>query len=265
MADSLVTTAFDAGTGVARLTFNRPKALNAINVPLAEAFLAAVREIRDLSGVRCIVLTGAGRAFMAGGDVSRMAGTSEQAGAAISAILDAVNPAVLLLRGMDAPVIAAVRGVAAGAGANLALACDIVLAARSAKFVQAFGKVGLIPDSGGTWLLPRLVGIARARALVMLAEPVTAETAESWGMIWRAVPDETLMAEAEATVAKLVALSPQALALSKQALAASPGNGLAQQLALEAQLQGEAGRSEDYREGVEAFLEKRAPRFGKRP
>ena len=149
MADSLVTTAFDAGTGVARLTFNRPKALNAINVPLAEAFLAAVREIRDLSGVRCIVLTGAGRAFMAGGDVSSMAGTSEQAGAAISAILDAVNPAILLLRSMDAPVIAAVRGVAAGAGLSLTLMADLVIADEEAKFLVAYNGIGAVPDCGG--------------------------------------------------------------------------------------------------------------------
>ena len=214
---------------------------------------------------KAVLLTGSGRGFCAGQDLGDRDPRKLDDIDLGKTVRNLWAPLVRQIRALEMPVVCAVNGVAAGAGANLALACDIVLAARSAKFVQAFGKVGLIPDSGGTWLLPRLVGIARARALVMLAEPVTAETAESWGMIWRAVPDETLMAEAEATVAKLVALSPQALALSKQALAASPGNGLAQQLALEAQLQGEAGRSEDYREGVEAFLEKRAPRFGKRP
>lgn len=252
--------------GWRRIVLNRPERLNAFNAEQHRLLLAALEEAERDRDCRALLLTGAGRAFCSGQDLSERRRKAGDPPFDLRAGLErGYNRLVSTIAALPLPVVCAVNGVAAGAGANLALACDIVVAARSAKFVQAFGKVGLIPDSGGTWLLPRLVGAARARALVMLAEPVTAETAESWGMIWRAVPDETLMAEAEATVAKLVALSPQALALSKQALAASAGNGLALQLALEAQLQGEAGRSEDYREGVEAFLEKRAPKFGKRP
>ncbi|WP_286803805.1 enoyl-CoA hydratase/isomerase family protein, partial [Marinobacter sp. UBA2498] len=162
MTDTLVTTSFDAGTGVARLTFNRPEALNAINVPLAEAFLAAVEHINSLSGVRCIVLAGTGRAFMAGGDVSSMVGTSEQAGKAIGAILDAVNPAILLLRSMDAPVIAAVRGVAAGAGLSLTLMADLVIAEEDSKFLVAYNGIGAVPDCGGSWALAHKLGAGRA-------------------------------------------------------------------------------------------------------
>lgn len=168
------------------------------------------------------------------------------------------------IRGLPKPVICAVNGVAAGAGANLALACDIVLAARSAKFIQAFAKIGLIPDSGGTFFLPRLAGEARARAIAMLAEPVTAAQAESWGMIWKAVDDEALLAEARSLTEHLACQPTQGLALIKHALNASAGNSLDAQLDLERDLQRRAGQSPDYAEGVRAFMEKHAPRFAGR-
>jgi 2-(1,2-epoxy-1,2-dihydrophenyl)acetyl-CoA isomerase len=174
------------------------------------------------------------------------------------------NPLVRKLRAVQMPVICAVNGVAAGAGANIALACDIVLASRSAKFIQAFAKLGLVPDSGGTWFLPRLVGPARARALALLAEPVTAEQAEAWGMIWKAVDDTSLMNEAHRLAAHFATQPTAGLALIKQALDASETNDLDRQLDLERDLQGKAGRTPDYLEGVTAFFEKRQPKFSGR-
>jgi 2-(1,2-epoxy-1,2-dihydrophenyl)acetyl-CoA isomerase len=171
------------------------------------------------------------------------------------------NPLVRQLRKLPMPVICAVNGVAAGPGANIALACDIVIAARSAKFVQAFAKLGLVPDSGGSWFLPRLVGSARARALALLAEPVPAAQAEAWGMIWKAVDDAELMPEAHRLAAHFATQPTAGLALMKQALDASETNSLAAQLDLERDLQGQAGRTPDYTEGVTAFFEKRPPRF----
>jgi 2-(1,2-epoxy-1,2-dihydrophenyl)acetyl-CoA isomerase len=166
---------------------------------------------------------------------------------------------------MNKPVVCAVNGTAAGAGANIAFACDIVLAARSAKFIQSFAKIGLVPDSGGTWLLPRLIGEARAKALAMLAEPVGAEIAESWGLIWRAVDDDKLKAEAESLTAHLASQPTQGLAMIKQALAKSATNSLDAQLDLERDLQRQAGATPDYAEGVNAFIAKRAPKFTGRP
>jgi 2-(1,2-epoxy-1,2-dihydrophenyl)acetyl-CoA isomerase len=171
------------------------------------------------------------------------------------------NPLVRKIRSLQMPVICAVNGVAAGAGANIALACDIVLAARSAKFIQAFAKLGLVPDSGGTWFLPRLVGTARARALALLAEPVSAEQAEAWGMIWKAVDDAALTDEAHRLAAHFAVQPTVGLGLIKQALDASEMNDLNRQLDLERDLQGRAGRTPDYLEGVTAFFEKRQPKF----
>ena len=169
------------------------------------------------------------------------------------------------MRGLDMPIVCAVNGVAAGAGANLALACDIVLAAKSANFIQAFSRIGLIPDCGGTWFLPRLVGAARARALAILAEPLPAERAAEWGLIWRAVDDDKLMSEAQTLTARLAAGPTAGYALAKRALDAAEGNTLDQQLDLERDLQDEAGHTPDYAEGVRAFAEKRPPVFtGKR-
>lgn len=253
----------ETADGVARLTLNRPDKLNVFNEAMHEALAAALAAAEADPACRCVLLTGAGRAFCAGQDLGDRVMGEGDVPPDLGDTLDRLyNPLIRRLRALPVPVVCAVNGVAAGAGANIALACDIVLAARSARFIQAFARIGLIPDSGGTWLLPRLVGGARARALAMLAEPVTAEQAEVWGMIWRAVEDGALMAEAT-TLARHLATQPTAaLALIKQALDASATSPLDRQLDLERDLQREAGRSADYAEGVRAFIAKRAPRFG---
>ncbi len=261
MADSLVTTAFDAGTGVARLTFNRPKALNAINVPLAEAFLAAVREIRDLSGVRCVILTGSGRAFMAGGDVSSMAGTSEQAGAAISAILDAVNPAILLLRSMDAPVIAAVRGVAAGAGLSLTLMADLVIADEEAKFLVAYNGIGAVPDCGGSWALAHKLGAGRAAELMLLGRTLGAAEARDWGIVNEVVPDSEFDNRLNWMIEKVAQGPTRAYGAFRKLIDQANGGRLADHLEAERAAFLEMTRTEDFAEGVSAFLGKRQSEF----
>ena len=211
------------------------------------------------------MLTGAGRAFCAGQDLGdrdpRKAKEAPDLGRTIETFY---NPLVRLIRSLEKPIVCAVNGVAAGAGANIALACDIVLAAKSAKFIQAFSKIGLIPDSGGTWSLPRLLGEARAKGLALTAEPLSAETAAAWGMIWRAVEDDQLMAEAEALGKRLAAGPTFGLGLTKRAIQAAAANTLDQQLDLERDLQREAGRSADYAEGVAAFLDKRPAEFSGR-
>jgi 2-(1,2-epoxy-1,2-dihydrophenyl)acetyl-CoA isomerase len=241
------------------VTLNRPERLNALTVEMAEALMAALAEAEADKSCRAMLLTGAGRGFCAGQDLTAIvdAGAGE-----ISDLLDHYNPLISRLRTLPLPVVCAVNGVAAGAGANLALACDIVVAAHSASFVQAFAKIGLIPDCGGTWFLPRLVGSARARALSMLAEPLPAETAAEWGMIWRAVPDDRLMEQAHVLTARLAAGPTAALALIKQALEESAVNDLDRQLDLERDLQAEAAATPDHAAGLRAFLEKRAPAFG---
>jgi 2-(1,2-epoxy-1,2-dihydrophenyl)acetyl-CoA isomerase len=247
--------------GIARLTFNRPDKLNAftraMHVELREALTAAGSD----QDCRVVVLTGAGRAFSAGQD---LADTGAAGGAAMDAgkmLEEAYNPLITLITTLEKPVIAAVNGIAAGAAANIAFACDLVYAARSASFLQAFARIGLIPDAGGTWVLPRLVGPVRARGLAMLAEPLTAEKAEAWGLIWKCVDDDKLAAEVAAVAGRLATAATYGLALAKRALAASSTNTLAQQLDLERDLQRLAGASPDAREGITAFLEKRAPRY----
>jgi 2-(1,2-epoxy-1,2-dihydrophenyl)acetyl-CoA isomerase len=245
--------------GWTELTLNRPERLNAFNEDLHGALAAALDAAADES-CRAVLLTGAGRGFCAGQDLGDRAGAKgpPDLGATIEAFY---NPLVRRLRALKKPVVCAVNGVAAGAGANIALACDIVLAARSAKFIQAFAKIGLVPDSGGTFFLPRLIGDARARALALLAEPITAEQAAAWGMIWKAVDDAALMDEARALTAHLAAQPTQGLALIKAAFNASATNTLDAQLDLERDLQRQAGRTPDYREGVNAFVEKRPAHF----
>ena len=247
--------------GVTRLTLNRPDKLNAFT----RAMHAELREALTAAGTdpecRVVVLTGAGRAFSAGQD---LADTGAAAGAPMDAgkMLDeAYNPLIKQISTLEKPVIAAVNGIAAGAAANIAFACDLVYAARSASFLQAFARIGLVPDAGGTWVLPRLVGQARARGLAMLAEPLPAEKAEAWGLIWKCVDDDKFEAEVSAVAGKLAMAATYGLALTKQALAASSTNTLAQQLDLERDLQRLAGASPDAREGITAFLEKRAPKY----
>jgi 2-(1,2-epoxy-1,2-dihydrophenyl)acetyl-CoA isomerase len=207
------------------------------------------------------VLTGAGRAFSAGQDLADTGAASGSRMDAGTMLEEAYNPLIELITTLEKPVIAAVNGVAAGAAANIALACDLVFAARSATFLQAFARIGLIPDAGGTWVLPRLVGPARARGLAMLAEPLSAPQAEAWGLIWRCVDDDKLEAEVSAVAAKLATAATYGLGLTKQAIAASSTNTLAQQLDLERDLQRLAGASPDAKEGITAFLEKRAANY----
>lgn len=248
--------------GVAELALNRPDSLNSFNVEMHGELAEALGTIEADTSVRCLLLTGRGRGFCAGQDLSDR---SVQPGAEAPdlgvSLEDRYNPLIRRLKALEMPVVCAVNGVAAGAGANIALAADIVLASNKAKFIQAFAKIGLVPDSGGTWILPRLIGEARAAALSMLAEPLSAEQAANWGLIWKCVEDAALMDEARALCANLATQPTKGLALIKKALAASATNTLDAQLDLERDLQREAGRSHDYKEGVSAFLEKRAPNF----
>lgn len=248
--------------GVATLALNRPKSLNSFNGQLHAEVREALDQVGQQPGVRCLLITGRGRAFCAGQDLSDPAVLPGDPEIDLGATLERYyNPLIRSLRTLPLPVVCAVNGIAAGAGANLALACDIVVAARSASFIQAFCKIGLVPDSGGTWLLPRLVGQARAAGLAMLGDKLTAEQAAEWGLIWKVVDDDLLEREAVALAKHLASQPTQALAYIKQALAASWGNALDEQLALERNLQRSAGRTDDYREGVAAFMEKRSPVF----
>lgn len=252
----------DFVNGVTRLTLNRPDRLNAFNTAQHEALRSALEAARDDAGCRAVLLTGAGRGFCAGQDLSDRDPTKMTERPDLGATLERYyNPLIRLIRGMEKPVVCAVNGVAAGAGANLALACDIVLAARSAKFIQAFCKIGLVPDSGGTWSLPHLVGEARAKGLALTGEPLSAEKAADWGLIWKTVDDEALMPEAIALAEGLAAGPTVGLGFIKQAIQAAATQSLDEQLDLERDLQRRAGRTPDYAEGVTAFLEKRPPRF----
>jgi len=253
---------FEITDGIAQLTLNRPDKLNSFTQAMHDEVRHAVNKVGSDKSVRVLILTGAGRGFCAGQDLSDRA---VEPGARAVDLGDSVEknyaPLVLALRGLPMPVICAVNGVAAGAGANLALACDIVLAAKSASFVEVFCKLGLIPDTGGTYFLPRLIGSARAMGLTMLGEKLSADKAEAWGLIWKAVPDEELAAETMAMARHFATAPTKGLAFTKQALYASQHNTLQQQLTLECGMMSELGRTEDYREGVAAFMEKRAPQF----
>ncbi|HKM14809.1 MAG: 2-(1,2-epoxy-1,2-dihydrophenyl)acetyl-CoA isomerase [Pseudomonadaceae bacterium] len=248
--------------GVALLTLNRPDNLNSFNAEMHQAMRAALSQIRKDASVRALVITGSGRGFCAGQDLGdRNVAASDTAPDLGESIEKRYNPMLRTLRDLPLPVICAVNGVAAGAGANIALACDITLAARSASFIQAFCKIGLIPDSGGTWTLPRLAGMARAKGMALLGDKISAEQAESWGMIWRCVDNDQLMEEAMKLARHLATQPTKGLALIKRAMNASANNTFDEQLDLERDLQRLAGRTEDYREGVAAFMEKRQPSF----
>ncbi|MEC4723482.1 2-(1,2-epoxy-1,2-dihydrophenyl)acetyl-CoA isomerase PaaG [Noviherbaspirillum sp. CPCC 100848] len=253
---------FEVDAGIARLTLNRPDKLNSFTAAMHMEVREAIEKVKADASVRVLVLTGAGRGFCAGQDLADRAVAPGGAPADLGeSVQNYYGPLVLSLRSLPIPVICAVNGVAAGAGANLALAADIVIASRSASFVEAFCRLGLIPDTGGTYFLPRLVGTARAMGLAMLGDKLSAEQAESWGLIWKCVDDEMFSDEVDKLARHFAAAPTKGLARTKQAIYASPQNSLAQQLDLERDFMRELGYSQDYREGVTAFMEKRAPNF----
>lgn len=253
---------FSIDAGVATLTLSRPEALNSFNRQMHEDVRDALKQVRQTAEVRALVITGAGRGFCAGQDLGDRKVAPGDAAPDLGESLERYyNPMIRALRDLPMPVICAVNGVAAGAGANIAFACDLVLAARSASFIQAFCKLGLVPDSGGTFTLPRLIGMARAKALMMLGDRISAEQAEAWGMIYRVVDDAELQDEALKLARHLASQPTYGLGLIKRALNASLSNSFDEQLDLERDLQRLGGRSEDYREGVAAFMEKRQPQF----
>lgn len=251
----------DVREGYRVITLNRPQRLNSFTEDMHAALKRALDEAESDSACRALMITGAGRGFCAGQDLNdRLAKPGEKIVLGVT-LEQYYNPLIRRLRALPFPVVAAVNGVAAGAGANIALACDIVLAAKSATFLQAFSKIGLVPDSGGTWFLPRLVGPARARGLALLADPLPAETAEAWGLIWKCVPDDELIGAANELCQRFAVGPTYGLSLIKRALDAAETNDLSTQLDLERDLQRSAGTSPDYAEGVKAFMEKRSPKF----
>jgi 2-(1,2-epoxy-1,2-dihydrophenyl)acetyl-CoA isomerase len=250
---------FKANGPIARITLNRPDRLNSFT----DHMHAELRDaLADLGEARVLVLTGAGRGFCAGQDLSDRAVAADEHPVDLGMTVETSwNPLIRTLTSLPQPVIARVNGVAAGAGANIALACDIVIAAKSAKFIQSFSAIGLIPDSGGTWVLPRLVGQARALGLALTGEPLPAETAADWGLIWKAVEDDALDAEVDAVATKLASLPPLGLAEIKAMIRASWAHTLDQELNHQRDAMRHLGFTQDYREGVAAFLEKREPKF----
>ncbi|SFE67025.1 2-(1,2-epoxy-1,2-dihydrophenyl)acetyl-CoA isomerase PaaG [Roseivivax sediminis] len=248
--------------GVLEITLNRPETLNAFNEAMHLGLRAAFDRANVEPEIRAVLLTGAGRAFSSGQDLGDRDPRNWTEPPNLGRTLETFyNPLMRRIRGLDKPVVAAVNGVAAGAGANIALACDIVLAARSARFIEAFAKVGLVPDAGGTWMLPHLIGEARAKAIALTGEPVGAEDAAAWGMIWKAVEDDALMEEARALAARLAGGPTLGLGMTKRLIQGAAQRDFDTQLDAERDSQAKAGRSADYAEGVTAFLEKRAPRF----
>ncbi|GAB4093762.1 Clp protease/crotonase-like domain-containing protein [Flaviaesturariibacter terrae] len=250
---------FEVRDAIAYITLNRPEKYNAFNREMALLLQERLDECAADESIRCVYLTGAGKAFSAGQDLDEVV---DPEGPKIDAILAVhYNPIVVRIRRLEKPVVAAVNGVAAGAGANIALCCDVVVAAQGASFIQAFSKIGLIPDSGGTYVLPRLVGFQKASALFMLGDKVPAEEAERLGMIYKVLPDASFADESKQLAATLAALPTRGLALTKMALNLSVGHHFEDQLQDEEILQQRAGATSDYKEGVQAFLEKRKPNF----
>src|ERR1700761_3479911 len=260
MPEKSVLCHIDGETRAATLTLNRPDKLNSFTRAMHAELSAALDEV-EAAGMRALVLTGAGRGFCAGQDLADLDFTPGAMTDLGELIEQHFNPLIRRLQALPLPVIAAVNGTAAGAGANLALACDLVLAARSASFIQAFVKIGLVPDSGGAWFLPQRVGMARALGLAITGDKLGAEKAESWGLIWQAVDDAELALAAAKLASQLAQQPTRAIAAIKQAMREGATQTLDQQLDLERDLQRQLGASHDYAEGVQAFVEKRAPRF----
>jgi 2-(1,2-epoxy-1,2-dihydrophenyl)acetyl-CoA isomerase len=253
---------FEVANGAARLTLNRPDRLNSFTVEMHAEVAVALRQVEQDQSVRALLITGAGRGFCAGQDLADRAVAPGGDGVDLGESLEnRYNPLIRRLVKLPKPVVCAVNGVAAGAGANIAFAADMVLAAKSAKFIQSFANIGLVPDSGGTWILPRLVGQARAMGLALTGQPIGAEQAADWGLIWRAVEDANLMSEANALVGQFARGPTKGYAAIKRAIRATWAASLDQQLGHERDMQRELGRSADYREGVAAFSEKRKPNF----
>ncbi|MFN4257177.1 MAG: enoyl-CoA hydratase-related protein [Saprospiraceae bacterium] len=250
---------FSVENAVARLTFDRPQVFNSMHHAMRQEILSALYLCEKDPEVRAVYITGNGRAFCAGEDLQEV---TDPNGPSLAEIISTgYNPIVLKIRTMEKPVVCAVNGVAAGAGANIALACDITVATQSASFTQAFSKIGLIPDSGGTWTLPRLVGLQRATALMMLSEKISAAEAAAMGMIWKVFPDETFADDSLKIAETLATMPTRGLGLTKRALNQAFTNDFEGQLQVEDELQTVAGQTRDYREGVAAFLEKRRPVF----
>lgn len=253
---------FSVDAGVATLTLNRPTALNSFTAEMHSEVRAAMTQVTDDASIRCLVITGAGRGFCAGQDLGDRAVSTDGGAPDLGESVEKnYNPLIRSIMNLPKPVICAVNGVAAGAGSSIALACDIVLAARSASFIQVFCKIGLIPDSGGTWNLPRAVGLARARGLAMLGDRLSADTAEDWGLIWKCVDDDALAEETQKMARHLATQPTRALGRIKKLLNESGSNTLFEQTELEKEAMQELGQSEDYREGVAAFMEKRPAVF----
>lgn len=255
---------FEVANGVAKLTLNRPDRLNSFTVQMHGEVADALSQVERDEHTRAVLLTGAGRGFCAGQDLSDPAIAPGGGGDLGEALEKRYNPLISRIVGLPKPVVCAVNGVAAGAGANIALACDIVLAAKNARFIQSFSNIGLVPDSGGTWILPRLAGHARALGLALTGEPLTAEKAESWGLIWRVVEDDQLLAEATKLATRFAQGPTKGLAAIKLAMNKGWQSSLKEQLDLERDMQRELGQSADYKEGVAAFGEKRPPKFSGR-
>jgi len=254
---------YEVSSGIATVTLNRPDKLNATTASMLALLQEKLALAAGSDAVRAVVLTGSGRGFCAGQDLGdRQVTGDSKAPADLAQSLDTLyNPIVRSITTMPKPVVAAVNGVAAGAGANLALACDIVVAARTAQFVEVFARIGLIPDAGGTWLLPRLVGRARALGVALLAEPITADQAKEWGLIWDVVDDEAFKEHVSALAENLASGPTRGYGYIKQAILEAAAPSLDAHLDIERDIQGRAGKSADYREGVDAFFEKRRPRF----
>ena len=250
---------FSVADGVATITLNRVDVLNSFNFPMADDVIDALNYCKDTDEVRAIIFTANGRGFCAGQDLEE---ATREGAPRIEEIVDhTYNPIINLIRGIEKPIIGAVNGVAAGAGANIAFACDITFAAKSAKFIQSFSNIGLVPDSGGTFTLPRLVGMQRAAAMMFMANKVMAEEAETLGMIYKAVEDEALLEEAGKFAAILAKRPTKGIGLTKRLLNQSFTNSMEEQLAAERALQAEAGQTYDHKEGIHAFFEKRKPAY----